>query len=238
MATNKTVALVTGGNKGLGLEIARQLGKKGLTVVIGARDDAKGKEAVALLKKEDVDAHVVKLDVSNIDDVGRLPSYFNDKFGRLDVLVNNAGVASWGEDTLASFRSTFEANFFGAVGVTYALLPLIQKSPAGRIVNQSSILGSLGTIEKSPEMFGDFIVPSYTASKSALNGFTVALAQKLKNTKVKVNSAHPGWVKTALGGDNAPMEVVDGAKTAVSLATLPDDGPSGTFIHMGDRLPW
>jgi len=238
MATTKTVALVTGANKGLGLEIARQLGKKGLIVVLGSRDEAKGKAAAEQLKKEDVDAHTVKLDVSNDKDVAALPGWFKEKFGRLDVLVNNAGVAAWGEDNLASFRSTFDANLFGVVAVTYALLPLIKESPAGRIVNQSSVLGSLGTLEKSPEMFGDFVVPSYTSSKAALNGFTVALANKLKATKVKCNSAHPGWVKTDLGGDMAPMEVVDGAKTAVALATLPDDGPSGVFIHMGERLPW
>lgn len=238
MATNKTVAFVTGANKGLGLEIARQLGKKGMLVVVGARDEAKGKAAVDQLKKEDVDAHFVKVDVSNDKDVAALPAFFKEKFGRLDVLVNNAGVAAWGADDLASFRSTFDANVFGVVSVTYALLPLIKESPAGRIVNHSSILGSLGTIEKTPEMFGDFVVPAYTASKAALNGFTVALANKLKNTKVKVNSAHPGWVKTDLGGDMAPMEVADGAKTAVALATLPDDGPNGVFVHMGERLPW
>jgi len=238
MATNKTVALITGGNKGLGLEVARQLGKKGLLVVIGARDEAKGNEAVEKLRKEDIEAHFVKLEVSSEKDVAALPGFFKEKFGRLDVLVNNAGVAGWGQDDLASFRSTFEANLFGVVAVTYALLPLLKESPAGRIVNHSSVLGSLGTIEKTPEMFGDFVVPAYTASKAALNGFTVALANKLKNTKVKVNSAHPGWVKTDLGGDMAPMEVVDGAKTAVALATLPDDGPNGVFVHMGERLPW
>lgn len=236
--TNKTVALITGANKGLGLEIARQLGKLGQIVVLGARDLAKGQAAAAALKGEGIDAHAVKLDVTSEQDVAALPKYFNDKFGRLDILVNNAGVAAWGQDDYSSFKSTFETNVLGVVSVTYALLDLIKASPAGRIVNQSSALGSLTSIEQAPQMFGDFVVPSYTTSKAALNGFTVALAHKLTRTNVKVNSAHPGWVKTDLGGDNAPMVVADGAKTAVRLATLPANGPTGQFFHLEDRLPW
>lgn len=236
--TTKTIALVTGANKGLGLEIARQLGKKGLTVVLGARDEARGNAAVAELQREGIDAHAVKLDVGSTADVGALESFFKQKFGRLDVLVNNAGVADWMNDDVDAFRRTFEANVFGVIAVTYALLPLIKASPAGRIVNQSSILGSLGTLSAAPEQFGEMVNPAYTTSKAALNGFTVALAHKLRATHVKVNSAHPGWVKTDLGSDAAPMGVVDGAKTAVTLATLPPDGPTGGFFHMGERLPW
>jgi NAD(P)-dependent dehydrogenase (short-subunit alcohol dehydrogenase family) len=234
----KNVAFITGANKGLGLEIARQLGKQNLVVVIGARDEAKGAAAVAELAKDHVEAFAVRLEVSSKDDVAKLPGYFKEKFGRLDVLVNNAGVAEWGADDVDAFRRTFEANLFGVVAVTYALLPLLQASPAGRIVNHSSVLGSLTSIEKSPHMFANFVVPAYTASKAALNGFTVALAHKTRGTALKVNSAHPGWVKTDLGGKEAPMSVVDGAKTAVMLATLPADGPTGQFFHMGDRLPW
>jgi NAD(P)-dependent dehydrogenase (short-subunit alcohol dehydrogenase family) len=141
-------------------------------------------------------------------------------------------------DDLATFRRTLEANVFGVVAVTYALLPLIRESPAGRVVNQSSALGSLTSITSAPEQFGDFINPAYTTSKAALNAFTVALAHKLRGTNVKVNSAHPGWVKTDLGSDAAPMEVSDGAKSAVALATLPATGPTGGFFHMGERLPW
>ena len=234
----KTVALITGANKGLGFEIARQLGKQGLVVVLGARDEAKGAAAAAELRKQDIDAHTVKLDVTNQDDVAKLPGFFQGKFGRLDVLVNNAGIAEWKSDDVDSFRRTFDANVIGVVAVTYAVLPLLKKSPAGRIVNQSSVLGSLTSLQKSPEMFGSFIVPAYTASKTALNGFTVALAHKLHGTALKVNSAHPGWVQTDLGGQEAPLKVDDGAKTAVALATLPADGPSGQFIHMGELLPW
>jgi NAD(P)-dependent dehydrogenase (short-subunit alcohol dehydrogenase family) len=234
----KTVALITGANKGLGLEIARQLGQQGLVVVIGAREEDRGAAALAGLRKEGIDAHSVKLGVTNAEDVARLPGFFKEKFGRLDVLVNNAGVAEWSTDDLDSFRRTFEPNVFGVVAVTYALLPLLKESPAGRIVNQSSGLGSLTMIQKSPEMFGEFIVPAYTASKAALNAFTVTLAHKTRGTALKVNSAHPGWVQTDLGGDRAPMKVAEGARTAVMLATLPADGPTGQFFHLGDALPW
>jgi len=236
--TDKTVALITGANKGLGLEIARQLGQQGMLVVLGARDQAKGAAAVAGLVKQGIDAHAVKLDVTSKDDVAALPAFFKEKFGRLDVLVNNAGVSEWRADDVDSFRRVFEANVFGAVAVTYALLPLLKQSSAGRVVNQSSVLGSLTTLQTKPEMFGNFVVPSYTASKAALNGFTVALAHKTRGTALKVNSAHPGWVKTDLGGKEAPMEVGDGAKTAVTLATLPADGPTGQFFHLGKPLPW
>jgi len=236
--TSKTVALITGANKGIGLEIVRQLGQQGYLVVLGARDQAKGAGAAAELCQQGIDAHSVKLDVTTSEDVASLPGFFSERFGRLDVLVNNAGVAEWGEDDVESFRRTFETNLLGVVAVTYALLPLLKQSPAGRIVNQSSVLGSLGSLSRQPRMFGKFIIPSYTSSKAALNGFTVALAHKLSGTALKVNSAHPGWVKTDMGGQEAPMDVVEGAKTAVTLATLPPDGPTGQFFHMGETLPW
>lgn len=236
--TDKTVALITGANKGLGLEIARQLGKRGMVVVLGSRDQTRGASAVAELAKAGIDAHAVKLDVTQAGDVARLPGFFAETFGRLDVLVNNAGISEGRSDDADSFRRVFDVNVFGAVAVTYALLPLLKQSPAGRIVNHSSVLGSLTTIQKKPEMFARFVSPSYTASKSALNGFTVALAHKTRGTALKVNSAHPGWVKTDLGGKDAPLTVVDGAKTAVTLATLPADGPTGQFFHMGEPLPW
>jgi NAD(P)-dependent dehydrogenase (short-subunit alcohol dehydrogenase family) len=236
--TTKTVALITGANKGIGFEIARQLGEQGLVVVLGARDQGKGSAAAAELRKQDIDAHAVKLDVTSAEDVAKLPGFFAEKLGRLDVLVNNAGIADWRADDEASFRRTFETNVLGVVAVTYALLPLIKQSPAGRIVNQSSVLGSLTSLQKNPKAFSTFMIPAYTSSKAALNGFTVALAHKLRGTSVKVNSAHPGWVQTDMGGKEAPLTVVDGAKTAVRLATLPADGPTGGFFHMDDTLPW
>jgi len=236
--SQKTIALVTGANRGLGLEISRQLAARGLTVLLGARDAQKGEAAVAELKNQGLEAKNVVLDVGKPASVTALAEQLEREFGRLDILVNNAGVALWQSETFEAHRETFEANFFGVVAVTEALLPLIQKSEAGRIVNHSSVLGSLGSIEKSPEMFGHSVNGPYTSSKAALNGYTVALAHRLRKTSIKVNAAHPGWVKTALGGPHAPMDVVEGAKTAVRLATLPADGPSGQFFHMQDRLPW
>ncbi len=233
----KRVALVTGANKGLGFEIARQLGEKGYTVVLGARDEAKAGAAASKLRAEGLDAHPVKLDVTNADDIAHLPGFFEEKFGGLDVLINNAGVnADHDPGTrLDNLRKTYETNVFGAFAVTEALLPLIKASPAGRIVNQSSVLGSLSTVSAG---VGAWAIPAYTSSKSALNMLTVVAAYELKDTRVKVNAAHPGWVKTDMGGQEAPLDVKEGAKTAVDLATLADDGPTGAFIHLGNNLPW
>jgi NAD(P)-dependent dehydrogenase (short-subunit alcohol dehydrogenase family) len=237
MATKK-VALITGANKGLGFEIARQLGERGYTVVLGARDWAKADTAASELRKEGLDAHPLKLDVTSAEDIAKLPGYFEEKFGGLDVLVNNAGVAveSKGGSRVENLRKTFDTNVFGAFAVTEALLPLIKASPAGRIVNHSSILGSLATI--SSGQGGSFTTPAYTSSKAALNMLTVVAAYELKGTNVKVNAAHPGWVKTDMGGEQAPMNVKEGALTAVGLATLPDDGPTGAYVHLGKTLPW
>jgi NAD(P)-dependent dehydrogenase (short-subunit alcohol dehydrogenase family) len=236
--TKRTTALITGANKGIGFEIARQLGNRGMTVVLGSRDLARGRAAEEKLRSENIDAHAILLDVQASDNVAALASSVTAQFGGLDVLVNNAGIADWAHDSVAAFRQTFETNVFGVVAVTYALLPLLRESRAGRIVNQSSVLGSLTTLTKSGDSMAAFVNPAYTASKAALNGFTVALAFKLRGTRVKVNAAHPGWVQTELGGKDAPVSVADGAKTAVRLATLADDGPTGQFFHMGESLPW
>jgi NAD(P)-dependent dehydrogenase (short-subunit alcohol dehydrogenase family) len=231
------VALITGANKGLGLEIARQLGQQGLTVVLGARQ-GKAAAPAAALRAEGLDAHEVELDVTNAQDIATLPTFFETQFGRLDVLVNNAGVqldegADVSPDTL---RQTYEANVIGPYAITQALLPLLKQAPAGRIVNQSSILGSLTAISQGQG--GSWATPGYTSSKAALNMLTVVLAQHLADTNIKVNAAHPGWVKTDLGGDNAPLSVAEGAKTAVRLALLPTDGPTGGYFHDSEHLPW
>lgn len=245
MATTTKTALVTGGNKGLGLEIARQLGKLGIQVVIGSRDLARGEAAVEELKADGVDARAVKLDVNSDADIATLPGFFESEFGGLDILVNNAGVMkeNWQKPTVATIsgetlRETFDSNFFAVVAVTQALLPLLKQSQAARIVNHSSILGSLGTQSDPKSPYYSSKPFAYNASKAALNAFTVHLAYEFKDSNAKVNSAHPGWVKTDLGTDAAPMKVQSGAKTAVELATLPDDGPSGGFFHMGKPLAW
>ncbi|HEX9200155.1 MAG TPA: SDR family oxidoreductase [Acidobacteriaceae bacterium] len=239
------VALITGANKGIGLETARQLGKLGVTILVGARDLAKGEEAAEVLRGVGVDARAIKLDVVNEADRDAAAKSIEKEFGRLDILINNAGVlldARTGNETSTTsakiLRETFETNFFAVVALTQALLPLIRKSEAGRIVNLSSILASLTLHATKGSPIYDAKTFAYDASKAALNSFTIHLAHELRKTKIKVNSAHPGWVKTEMGGEGAQMEIVDGAKTSVQLATLPDNGPTGGYFHMGEALPW
>jgi len=248
--TTAKVALITGANKGIGLETALQLGKLGVTVLMGARDLDKGERAAEGLRGFGVDARAVKLDVVSETDRANVAKFIEKEFGRLDILINNAGVmldARGGGDwpanqtsttSLAVLRDTFEANFFAVVALTQTLLPLLRKSPAGRIVNLSSILASLSLHATPGSSIYDAKTFAYDASKSALNAFTIHLAHELRATKIKVNSAHPGWVKTEMGGEGAQMELVDGAKTSVELATLPSDGPTVGYFHMGKPLPW
>jgi NAD(P)-dependent dehydrogenase (short-subunit alcohol dehydrogenase family) len=240
------VALISGANKGLGLETGRQLGKLGYTVLLGSRDALKGEVAARQLRDDGVDARVVKLDVVKQNDIDAAAAMIESEFGKLDVLVNNAGVMNekgWtknttSETTMENLRATFETNLFAVFAVTKAMLPLLKKSEAGRIVNVSSILGSVslqatkGSPTYSTKLF------AYNASKAALNVLTISLAHELRGTKIKVNSAHPGWVKTDLGGSAAPMNVVEGAKTEVELATIGEDGPTGGFFHMGEEIAW
>jgi len=245
MAQEKKVALITVANRGIGFETAKQLGATGVTVVVTARKLSVAEETADKLKEFDVDAYPLQLDVTSEADRKAAAKYFEDKFGRLDILINNAGIAPAGglsnvtsQVTDEDLLSVFTTNLFAVVSLTRELLPLIKKSPAGRIVNLSSILGSL-TLHADPNSpIAGFKVFAYDASKSALNAYTIHLAHELKDTSIKVNSAHPGWVKTEMGTDAAPMEIPDGAKTSVALATLGDDGPSGRFIHMGQELPW
>jgi NAD(P)-dependent dehydrogenase (short-subunit alcohol dehydrogenase family) len=241
----KKVALITGANRGLGLETARKLGEQGITVLVGARELAKAEATATALKKEGIDARAIKLDVSDPADYAAVAKAIEKDFGRLDILVNNAGIfldnrgpnetSTTSEDVL---RKTFDTNFFAVVGLTQTLLPLLRKSDAGRIVNLSSILGSLTLHATKGSYVYDAKTFAYNASKAALNSFTIHLAHELANTKIKVNSAHPGWVKTDMGGEGAMLEIEDGVKTSVELATLPEDGPTGGYFHMGESLPW
>lgn len=245
MTNVKKVALVTGANRGLGLEMVRQLAKAGVSVVLAARDPEAGELAAANLRTDGLDVQFLKLDVTSPQDHAAAAAFFEDKFGRLDILINNAGISAAPlglEGVSASssdvLRRTFETNFFAPVALTQALLPLLKKSSAARIVNMSSILGSQ-TLHADPKsQIYDFKSFSYDASKAALNSFTIHLAHELKDTKIKVNSAHPGWVKTDMGTEAAPMEIPEGGKTGVQLALLPDDGPTGGFFHLGKPLPW
>jgi NAD(P)-dependent dehydrogenase (short-subunit alcohol dehydrogenase family) len=244
---SKKIALITGANKGIGFETARQLGKEGVTIIAAARNREKGLQAVEDLKKEGVDAEYLQLDVDNNSDIKTTFDYIDKKYGKLDILVNNAGIMV--EDGDFAFnstitvsdqdlRQTLDTNFFNVVKLTNTLLPLLQKSEGGRIVNLSSILGSLNLHSDATSPIYASKKFAYNTSKTALNSYTVHLAAALSGTNVKVNSVHPGWVKTDMGTDAAPMEIADGAKTSVALSLLGANGPSGKYMHLGEELPW
>ncbi len=241
-----TVAFITGGNRGIGLETARELGQRGIKVVIGVRDLPRGEAAVAELKRQNIEAEAIHYDASQADSIAGVVTHLQQHYGKLDILVNNAGVL---RETLiggnqsssvspAVLRETFEINFFAVIELTQALLPLIRLSPAGRIVNLSSILASLTLHSQEDSPIAQAKSVAYNASKTALNAYTVHLADELKGSGIKVNAAHPGWVKTDLGGENAPMEVEGSGKTSVQLATLDANGATGGFFHDGQGLPW
>jgi NAD(P)-dependent dehydrogenase (short-subunit alcohol dehydrogenase family) len=244
----KKIAFITGANRGIGSQTALEL-KDVARVVIGSRDLGQGQSTVEKLRAAGAEAEALAFDVTQPASHKAAFDYFNSRYGYLDILVNNAGVAagpfpgkgpnhSAAEVPMEVLRKVFETNFFAQVAVTEALLPLLRKSQAGRIVNLSSILGSL-TLQGTPgSPIYDAKSFAYDASKSALNAFTIHLAYELRDTKIKVNSAHPGWVRTDMGGPQAPMSLEEGGKTSAMLATLPDDGPTGGYFHMGQPLPW
>lgn len=240
------IALVTGANKGIGFETAKQLAQHNIKVLLGARNETEGKKAEKVLRELSLDVTFVKLDISNYADIQSVKSYIESNYGVLDILVNNAAVFLDGEwfgnntETVSAktLRDTFDINYFGTVELTQALLPAIKKSEAGRIVNISSLSGSFG-IHLDASSFLYALKPyAYSASKTALNQFTVFLANALKDTNIKVNAANPGWVKTSIGSDQAPLTPEEGAKTGVSLALLDENGPTGSFSQSGEVLPW
>jgi NAD(P)-dependent dehydrogenase (short-subunit alcohol dehydrogenase family) len=229
-------ALVTGANRGLGREIARQLATQGMTVVLTSRDPAKGQTATADLKEQGLSADHHALDVRDPDSVTALHAWLERRYGRLDVLVNNAGIlidrhsTSIAELDIETLKWTLETNVYGLLRVTQALLPLMRRNGYGRIVNMSSGLGQLADMQSG--------TPAYRISKTAVNALTRILAAELQDTNIKVNSMCPGWVRTDMGGPNATRPVEQGADTAVWLATLPDDGPSGGFFRDREPIAW
>jgi len=237
------IALVTGANKGLGLETSRQLAQNGILVLMGCRKTMKGRLAVKGLQKDGLPVEFIHLDVTKPQQIRNAASSIKKRFGKLDILVNNAGISkdeAHGSNSTATvtpqvLRRTFDVNFFGLVELTQKLLPLIQKSEGGRIVNIASIMGSL-TIHGA-EGGMSYKPFAYDASKTAVNAFTIHLAAALLGTAIKVNSAHPGWVRTDMGGPHAPLSPEEGAKTAVWLATLGPDGPTGKFYHEDEEIP-
>jgi len=240
-STAKKVALVTGANKGIGFEIARQLGAAGCAVVLGARNEAPGKEAAAKLIAEGLDARFVPIEVTDFATVAAAGERITRDFGRLDILVNNAGINDPGDGPaptaeLDAVERVLRTNFLGALAVTQAMLPLLRKSAAGRIVNVSSGLGSL-TRNAQPNPSSTNLI-GYSASKAALNMLTVQLARLLSDTNIKVNSAAPGYTATALNNFRGTQTIPEGAVEAVRLALLPDDGPTGSYSERTGVVPW
>ena len=247
MANGKKVALVTGSNRGIGFETARQLGQQGVTVIVSARAEREAAEAASKLRGEGIEAEPIALDVTNAADRTAAAKFIESHYGKLDILVNNGGVGPTdgiiglraSASTESELQSIFNINLFSLVALTRELLPLLKKSEAGRIVNVASILGSLTLQAMEPSPIAPLRKFAYNASKAAVNVFTIHLAAELKDTNIKVNSVHPGWVKTALGSSAAPMSVPDGAKTTVAVALLGSDSPNGRFIHeINKELPW
>ena len=243
-STTKRVALVTGANKGIGYEVARQLGQDhGMTVLVGARDATRGRDAAAKLTALGSDARAVQLDVTDPGSVRAAAEQVGREFGHLDVLVNNAGIAldflPPSQADLAKFKATYETNVFGPFAVTRAMLPLLKRSPAGRVVNVSSSLGSL-TYNGDPAWAFAAVKPlAYNSSKSALNMQTIIFAAELarEGSPVKVNSACPGSVATDQN-QHGQRTVAEGARELVRLATLPPEGPTGQFFNDDGPVPW
>jgi NAD(P)-dependent dehydrogenase (short-subunit alcohol dehydrogenase family) len=236
------IALISGANKGIGFEIARGLGAKKITVLVGARDEARGQTAVEKLRSEGADARIVKLDVTARGTIERAAEWIEKEFGRLDILVNNAGVAEFGtkpsDVDLAKVREVYETNFFGPVTLIQRMLPLLKKSKHGRIVNVSSSLGSLTLSSDLNSPFADFLALGYNTSKSALNSMTIQFAKELKDTPIKVNAICPGYCATDINGNSGPRSAAQGAVAAIQYATIGDDGPTGGYFNDEGRVPW
>jgi len=245
MTTIKKIALVTGATRGIGLETVRQLAQQDAHVILAGRDYAKADAAAQALRKQNLDVEAIALDVTDGRSIAAAAAQIEKKHGRLDILVNNAGIMiddttkSPSQQPLENWRRTFDTNVFGLIAVTQAFLPLLRKSAAGRIVNVSSLLGSITQHADPSSLIYDYKAPvSYNVSKSTVNAWTVQLAHELRNTSIKVNSIHPGHVKTDMGGETAPLEIAEGAKTSVELALIGANGPNGSFSHLGQTLPW
>ncbi len=240
----RRIALITGANKGIGLETARQLARdEGFTVLLGARDEERGKGAANGLRKEGLDVQFLLLDPTDADSIERARSEVEAKFGRLDVLVNNAGALKSEDAALpitvptSVLRDTYDLNVFAVHSVTQAFWPLLERSDAARLVNVSSMIGSLALASDFEGPLKDFKFIAYASSKAALNMLTVHYAWQWRDTRHRANAVHPGNVVTE-ANPNGEISVEEGAKTSVELATVPNDGPNGTFSYLGETMPW
>jgi NAD(P)-dependent dehydrogenase (short-subunit alcohol dehydrogenase family) len=249
---NKPVALVTGANQGIGLQIAKDLVAKGFTVLVGSRNFERGEAAA---KEIGPDARAMQLDVTDQASIKAAAERIRKELGRLDVLVNNAAISTtskrmdmsiqdYGKLNRASnvsldeVRTIWETNVFGVLAVTQALLPLLREAPAARIVNVSSTVGSLTRNSDPANAYRAIFGPGYSASKTALNAMTVAMAIELESTPIKVNAACPGYTKTNLNNYSGTRTVEEGAREAVRLALIGPDGPHGTFSNDEGLIPW
>jgi NAD(P)-dependent dehydrogenase (short-subunit alcohol dehydrogenase family) len=237
------IALITGANKGIGFEIARQLGQRGIFVLIGARDGTRGQQAAAALTAEGLPVAALVIDVTDGASVAHAAGDIGQRHGRLDILVNNAGITGGfrgppSEVTLNQVREVYETNVFGVIAVTNAMLPLLRRSAAARIVNMSSGLGSLTWNSDPGSEFGTYNLITYQSSKTALNAVTLAYAKELRETGIKVNCADPGFTATDLNQHRGYRTVEQAAVIAVRLATLGEGGPTGTFQDENGPVPW
>lgn len=231
----KRVALVTGANRGLGFETSKQLAALGIKVILTARDEVKGKQACMKLKNKYLDIVFQELDVNDTNSINNAFENITEKFEKLDILINNAGIyidkgQSILELNLETLRKTIQTNVYGPFLVTQKFFPLMKKNNYGRIVNVSSEMGQLLTM--------DGYSPSYKMSKTALNSLTRIFASELRAYNILVNSVCPGWTRTDMGGPSAPRSVEEGVDTIVWLATLPDNGPTGGFYKARKRIDW
>jgi NAD(P)-dependent dehydrogenase (short-subunit alcohol dehydrogenase family) len=237
------IALITGANKGIGFEVARQLGVEGVTVLVGARNPQLGEAAVAKLRAAAADVQFIELDVTKPETIAKAAEQLRAQYGRLDILVNNAGVLDKrdGPPSVAdpdAVRRVLDVNFFGVLAVTQAMLPLVRKAASGRIVMVSSGLGSL-TWNADPSWSFAAIKPlGYNGSKAILNMMTVQLAWELRDTPIKVNTVNPGYTATDLNGNSGTQTIGEGAVETVRQSLAPDDAPTGGFFETGGVVPW
>ncbi|MBX9645863.1 MAG: SDR family oxidoreductase [Xanthobacteraceae bacterium] len=241
--SSKKISLVTGANKGIGFEVARQIGRTGATVLLGARNRLAGEKAAAMLASEGLDTRFIAIDVADHDSVSAAAAAITNEFGRLDILVNNAGINDPADGPVATARldaveRVLRTNFLGALAVTQAMLPLLLKARSARIVNVSSGLGSLAINGDPANPFAAVKLIGYSASKAALNMLTVQLGYLLRDSAIKVNSADPGYTATDLNGYRGSQTIPEGAAEAIRLALLPDDGPTGSYSDSKGIVPW
>jgi NAD(P)-dependent dehydrogenase (short-subunit alcohol dehydrogenase family) len=236
-------ALITGANKGIGLSIAKGLGKLGYEVWIGSRDADRGRLAVEELEADGIDARVLMLDVSDLSSVKAAAAFLQRQIGALDVLVNNAGIVLGSstppsEQPMDELKAVYEVNVFGAIRVTQAFLRLLKAAPNARIVMMSSGLGSLGLVTNPESIYSTANLLAYNSSKTALNAVAVAFAKELEPLGIKVNAVEPGSVATDLNGNNGALTPDEGAISAIMLATIGPDGPTGKFFGVDGPQPW